>query len=135
MTPPLPQVVQELIDIAGADAAWAIVRAWGGRNVYFPPNVQPDHWLVQLVGLDAADALCRHYRDSTVEGGHLGRRVLIPLASRAQEEEAWREALDPKTNLSLRDTAQMMGVHERTVSYRRAKTGRSFDKRQGKLPF
>lgn len=128
----LPQVIAEISRVAGPDAAWALVREWGGRNVYIPPKVDDDHWLVKLVGREAADAICSHYRDPTSDG-NLGRRLTIPMASTAQGNEAWRKVLaDPQ--LSLRDTAGMMGVTERAVSYRRRKTGRSFDKRQTKLP-
>lgn len=112
MSLPLPQVIQELIDVAGADAAWTLVRAWGGRNVYIPPSVRPDHWLAQLVGLPAAESICRHYRDNTTDG-YLGRRLLIPMASRAQGEEAWAKVLSGE--LSLRQTAELMGDRKSVV--------------------
>lgn len=131
MSAPLPQIVQELIDVAGGDAAWAIVRAWSGRHVYIPPEAPDGHWLVQLVGRGAADAVCQRYRDPTAEGGFIGRRILIPMVGTGHYKEAWRRVLsDP--NLSLRDVAAIMGVHERTVSYRRAKIGKT-DDRQKKL--
>jgi hypothetical protein len=129
--PALPQVVSELSAVAGPEAAWALVRAWGGRHVYIPPTVSADHWLAQLVGLAAAEAICRHYRDSTAEAGHIGRRLLIPKAGgQSRSDEAWAKAL--AAELSLREIAGMMGVTERAVSYRKAKAERA-DDRQGKL--
>ena len=66
-----------------------------------------------------------------VAGGFIGRRILIPMVGTGHYKEAWRRVLsDP--NLSLRDVAAIMGVHERTVSYRRAKIGKT-DDRQKKL--
>jgi hypothetical protein len=129
----LPQVIAEISRVAGPDAAWALVRAWGGRHVYIPPKAPDGHWLVKLVGRRAADSICEYYRDNTSDG-HLGRRILIPMATMAHRGEAWSQVLsDP--SLSIRETAGLMGVSERAVSYRRAKSERgSTDDRQGKLP-
>lgn len=115
------------------DAAWAIVRAKGGTVVYFPAMLSDDHWLVGLVGLEKATALCLHFRDSTVEMGHIGRRLVIPKASIAQGDAAWEKVM--AGNLSLTEIAQLMDVTTRTVSYRRAGRAKRVDERQKKLPF
>ena len=115
----LPKVIAEIARIAGADAAWTLVREKGGTSIYIPPEVDAGHWLAVLIGLEAAQRLCLHFRDPTADQTYLGRRVSIPLASSAQKSAAWLKVLDG--DLSLAETARLMGVDQRTVSYRRAR--------------
>lgn len=119
----LPQVVQELIEIAGADAAWALVREKGGQQIYLPGKVKQDHWLAKLVGLDAAEKICTFYR-AGASGGHL----LIPMASAAQRQAAFGRAIE--SGGSNNRVAAELGVHERTVRRHRA---RIRDDKQGNL--
>lgn len=111
--PALPAVLQEIADVAGIDAAWTIARARGGTNVFLPRRVGPRHWLVGLVGLEAAQKICTHFRSDHREW------VTIPLAAAHQAADRWREVLE--RDLSINEQALEMGAHVRTVSRHRAR--------------
>jgi hypothetical protein len=125
----LPKVIAEIARVAGADAAWALVREKGGTSIYVPPQVEADHWLALLIGIEAAQKLCLYYRDPTADQTFLGRRIAIPLASSSQKSAAWLQVLDG--GLSLAETARLMGVDQRTVSYRRARHAKPGKRRPG----
>ena len=129
--PELPAVIAEIAEIAGPEAAWALARAKGGTRVFIPAEAKADHWLVELVGIEAARRICAHYRIMSGNSRMNGVWLLIPMAAAARSAERWTEALSQ--GLSIAETALRMGVHERTVSRRRAEHGRGNDKRQGTL--
>lgn len=128
MSAELPQIIAEIAEIAGPDAAWALAREHGGTTVFIPAEATRDDWLSRLVGFEAAAKVCAHYRITSGEGRANGIRLLIPMASAARDAERWRQALE--AGLSARDTARQLGVHERTVYRHRAQER---DERQMKL--
>ncbi|SFZ85984.1 Homeodomain-like domain-containing protein [Devosia enhydra] len=116
--PPLPPVLAEIAAVAGVDAAWALARAKGGTTVFLPRRAGHRHWLTEIVGQEAADKICRHYRTNHQS------RLTIPLAAAAMKSERWTEAL--RSDMSLTETARAMGVHERTVTnWRRRARGKN----------
>jgi hypothetical protein len=119
----IPAAVAELAEVAGWDAAWALVRAKGGTTVFLPRRVQSGHWLVEIVGLEAARKICAHYRSSHQ------MRLTIPMAARRTKRQRWAEVA-MREDLSLAETARVMDVHERTVTNWRRRLRNS---RQGRL--
>lgn len=123
-------ILADIQEAAGATAALQIAAAKGGSEVYIPlaANLRPDHWLVETVGMEAAEQIAKHLGSGHVE---------IPLGpaggNRGKVWAAIRRALaDGK---SAPEAARLAGVHQRTV--RRHRNGHSgvdaSDPRQGDL--
>ncbi|MEI2387487.1 helix-turn-helix domain-containing protein [Breoghania sp. JC706] len=114
----LPEILAEIADAAGLDAALKLAAVRGGQTVYIPSHATPDHWLSDVVGLPAAVRICDHFRvrDS-------GARLLIPIARRSSAQRALMKALE--NGASAREAAAAAGVHERTAfrARRRLKSG------------
>ncbi|MDA4629930.1 hypothetical protein NZA98_02170, partial [Escherichia coli] len=85
----LPLVIAEIAEVAGVEAAWAMSQAFGGQTVYIPREATPGHWLVELVGIEAAAKICKHYR-----AGNAGMQVLIPLAKNHAAKQRLIKALE-----------------------------------------
>ena len=74
--PELPASVAEIADVIGRDAALRLVgalppagsRSWR-RVVYVPKRLKPGHPLIDMVGLEAAQALARHFAGAVVQPG------------------------------------------------------------------
>lgn len=114
---PLPAVLQEIADVVGIDLAWALARAKGGTTIFLPRRVGQRHWLSQIIGHEAAQQLCAHFRSNHQE------RVVVPMGVGTQRLERWQEA--STKDLSINETAEYVGVHVRTVSrYRARRSGK-----------
>lgn len=122
----LPEVLKEIADVAGKEAAWEIARARGGRVVYIPATPSDDHWLTELVGRDRASKICAHFRV-----GDTGMRVLIPLAKFTDQKERLARALD--AGMSAPDAAEVAGMHVRSAYRARARKRSADDNNQGDL--
>lgn len=70
----LPNEISTMVGLVGISATMAIVKTYGGRRLYIPRKVQPNHQLVPLIGIDKLEALCRHYD---------GERLNIPKCEEA----------------------------------------------------
>ena len=107
-----------IAEVAGDAAALQLSHAKGGlERVYIPrpDNLAPGHWLVDLVGLAAAQAIARR-----LGGGH----VEIPMGCtvrRARQWQVMRDAL--AAGQSGATAARKAGLHQRTV--RRHRNGHS----------
>lgn len=119
----LPLITAEIERVAGKEAAIKLSRERGGRTIYTPYEIQEDHWLAELVGLEAARKICEHYRV-----GNAGARLLIPIAKQAMQRHVMTEALEAGASASK--AAEASGMHERSA-YRNRRRIR--DQRQGKL--
>jgi hypothetical protein len=84
---PLPGILATIEEIAGRDAALQLAGEKGGCEVYLPSpaRLDPDYWLVKLLGQSAASAICRHFvmheraESRVTKGG--GVRLHIPTAA------------------------------------------------------
>ena len=121
----IPQVMRELIDVAGAEAAWALARAHGGTTVYIPAHASEDHWLSHLVGFTAAVKICDHYRVANT-----GIRLLVPIARQAAQRQKLLKALEQ--GLSAPEAASASGMHERSA-FRARRRLKTKDTKQGNL--
>ena len=103
----LPGILAEIAEIAGVEAAYLLARHRGGVRVYVPQEVYQGHWLVRLLGKDAAGRICRFYGGNSIE---------IPLASfgsRKQIQAAIEQA--KAEGASAFAAARRAGVSHRTV--------------------
>lgn len=114
----MPGVLGDIARIAGEEAAIKLGRKMGGTRVYFPAEPRPDHWLCQLVGREAARAICDH-----LTGGFAGgARIDLPIGSFSHQETA-RAIVDRMIGegASERDIALSARYTERGVRKRKAK--------------
>jgi len=58
----LPRTLREIADRIGLEAVWGLVDHYGGVRLQVPLRLDPDHHLVRNLGLEAAQALHRHFR-------------------------------------------------------------------------
>ncbi len=123
----LPQVLAEIAEVAGIEAAWELAGAVGGTYVHIPSRQMPDdHWLVELVGREAADKIAAHFA-----GDNARLRLLIPMARDAQRRQRLVKALE--AGMSAPDAAASAGVHVRTAHRARRRLRRDPDENQGDL--
>lgn len=70
----LPALIREIADIVGLPAALKLAEAKGGQQIFIPNVVPADHWLVDLIGKTAANALSAYFTHET------GEHLQIPKA-------------------------------------------------------
>ena len=63
----LPDSILDLIDIIGINAALRIVEQRGGIRLYVPAKATAEHWLADLIGLDALQALSSVYAREEID--------------------------------------------------------------------
>lgn len=119
----LPGVMQEIVEVAGIKAAWEIVRTCGGRPISIPHEIKETHWLVDLVGMEAAQKISKHFT-----AGWKRISIQIPLARDAERRLRLIKALE--SGMSATDAAAVSGVHVRTAYRTRKKIK---EDRQGEL--
>ena len=107
----LPPLLNEIAEVAGVVAALAIAEARGGTRVHFPARAPDGHWLVALVGREAADKLCAHFRATQAGGSY----VLIPVGPKNFYSRARRRAIELRGQKSASAIALDLGVTERAV--------------------
>ena len=98
-------------DVAGEEAARRLAAAKGGGRCYIPRQTRPGHWLVALLGEEAAAAVCDALGGETVE---------IPLAGAGSLQHGLRQARRRAHELNRRGwsadrIARTVGVDRRTV--------------------
>lgn len=115
----LPELLAEIAEVAGLEAALALAAAKGGQRVYIPAYPRAGNWLVEAVGLKAAEKICEHFRTYDPEfvrhSAH-STAVVVPMGpERSVLKRAIRELHQGLAEgLSVRDAARRAGVHERT---------------------
>lgn len=109
----LPKLLGEIAEVAGLDAALALAKKRGGTEIYVPPAPGDDHWLVQALGREAAEAICTIYGST---------RQKVPLGPTGSIAEI-RRTVDRMIaeGKSTREIALAAGYTERTIHRRRAK--------------
>jgi hypothetical protein len=121
-------IMTVIAEAAGDAAALQIQHAKGGLEaVSFPrpEHLNPNHWLVDLVGMEAATAVC-----SAIGG----RKVTIPMGATANLGRRWRAMQTAmEGGASNSEAALAAGVHQRTVRRYRGRAGLRRDPGQGNL--
>ncbi len=130
----LPELLAEIAEVAGLDAARQLAESHGGVRKRFPAELPKGrHWLTDCVGREAAAKICDHFRQGTASGGFRGVYVLIPRGPTGAIASARRlmaKALDEGKSAS--EAARIAGMTERTAYRARAKN-RNDDDKQGSL--
>lgn len=57
----LPASAQEVVDVIGMAPALALIDARGGVRTYIPSPIPADHWLIAIIGAEAAEQLAAVY--------------------------------------------------------------------------
>lgn len=83
----LPASLQAIADIIGAPAALKIAERWGGIRLYIPTDMDENHNLAKLIGIESASRLCEAYA---------GERIDIPKA------DCWWRAVRNKLMIEAR---------------------------------
>jgi hypothetical protein len=112
----LPEPLDVIADAAGLDAALKLADAYGGTRVSIPARVSDDHWLAQLVGLEAAKAICKEMAQISAGGRMRGAgEIVIPRGPANHYAKAKAQFYQHrKEGLSVRKAARMVQVHEQT---------------------
>ncbi|WP_336288635.1 helix-turn-helix domain-containing protein [Bartonella sp. CB60] len=110
----LPLIMREIINVAGIEAAWNMVRAFGGRQIYIPGRIESADWLIEIVGFEEAVQLIDHF---CFNGA--GMRLLIPLCKNISQRQKMMQAL--QRGWSVDDAAAVSGMHVRTAHRLRKK--------------
>ncbi|WP_375675013.1 helix-turn-helix domain-containing protein [Bartonella sp. CL100XZDX] len=103
-----PALLREIADVAGSEAAWNMMRAFGGREVYIPGRLENADWLIEIVGFEEAQQLINHF---CFNGS--GMRLLIPLGRDAERRQKMVQAL--QKGWSVDTAAAVSGMHVRTA--------------------
>ncbi|MFK5892849.1 MAG: Mor transcription activator family protein [Pseudomonadota bacterium] len=62
----LPETIKEISEVIGLPKALAIVAVRGGEDFKIPKKVTPDHWLVDIVGIDSFKKLSDYYSGENI---------------------------------------------------------------------
>jgi len=110
-------LLNQIADVAGVRAALLIGRDKSCQRIYIPkPPVAHDHWLVQLVGDEAANKIAKRW------GGH---GLDIPPALGGQMRRRRRAIAEMTTNgMSINRISRALGVARSTVTDQRRKMDR-----------
>lgn len=119
MTP----LLNRIADVAGERAAIILGREKAGLQIYIPEKVSADHWLVEMIGLQAAAAMSEKFGSQKIDippalGGDKKRRAA-----------AIAEMIDK--GYSINKIVSLTGVSRSTVKEHLKKRPR--DDRQGTL--
>jgi DNA-binding NarL/FixJ family response regulator len=111
----LPDLLEEVANAVGVEAALKLAAARGGTKVYIPSKVTDSHWLSLLLGQGPAQALC-----SAITSDQSGLHFEIPMGPSRDQVSRWRllhELIDK--GLPTMEIARACGVHMRTVKRHR----------------
>jgi DNA-binding NarL/FixJ family response regulator len=62
-----PGILAQVAAAAGDEAALALMRARGGMRCYIPARARAGHWMTELLGEQAAAAICKEIGGGEVE--------------------------------------------------------------------
>lgn len=119
----LDGVLGEIAEVAGLQAALAVVERWGGIRLYVPEpdKLRDTHPMVEAVGADAAQAIAQRFQRE---------EILVPRTPtlvRAARDRRIRAEHDPDAGVSASVLAQRWGLSLRMVRYILAETGHGDD--------
>lgn len=124
--PELPGELENIREVIGLHGAVLVAGAYGGSNLHIPAlqALGDDHRLVQLLGRERAERLCREYMVHTPTQGTdamrgRGDSIMVPLARKVLGK--LRVHALGGSGASVDQLARTLGVHRRTVQrYRQA---------------
>ena len=100
--------LQQIIDVVGVDAALIIIAHHGGTRLYVPLELKPGHWLIEILGEEAAQKLCLAF------GG--AEHFDVPLNTRGIRAERNRRIIERRSQgLSHSKLAREFKTTERNI--------------------
>ncbi|MCB1520653.1 MAG: hypothetical protein KDJ37_08760 [Hyphomicrobiaceae bacterium] len=118
----LPELLVEIADVAGIEAALTLADRYGGNRVYIPRTAGPHHWLTLCVGEHAAHLLCEHFGSPSGIELELPRG---PVMNRAQRQARVQRLI--AQGLNSTEITRRTGCTRRTVKRNRAALRRMID--------
>jgi DNA-binding NarL/FixJ family response regulator len=116
---PLPDLLEEVANAIGVEAALKLAADKGGTEVYIPSNPNPQHWLSLLLGHENAVAMA-----TALVSARTGLKLVVPLGPSRDQVTRWRRMhLMIDKGHSAREIARACGVHMRTVKRHRMQRG------------
>lgn len=113
-------LLNEIADVAGERAALLIGRDKACQRVYIPKTLAPDHWLIGLVGDEAALKIAARFGPAHLD---------IPPALGGQMRRRRRAITEMTRNgMSINQITRALGVARSTVTDQRRKLGRKDDR-------
>lgn len=122
----------EIEGVIGFAAAFKLAEARGGQRTSLPARAPDGHWLVTLLGREAADKLCAHFRESGPDGAPRGRVLDLPRGPAGTLAQAQRRMADALAAGDSADIAARKAGLTRRTAFRMRKRGQP-DPRQGRL--
>lgn len=111
--------VSALADVVGIEAALILSAYFGGRNLYVPPTIPPEHELVNIVGARTASLMARHMGGETHTIPLLdlqplrNRGLTVYLATQHQIDAPWIARLLKLSERRVRQYLQEANVQRR----------------------
>ena len=121
----LPQILKEIAEAINLDTALKLAEAKGGQRISIPGRIGPDHWLVDVMGMDNAKAFCKYFTN--------GSRIHLDVPFGPTSTHARREVLIArliKEGKSANEIAAAVHVTRRTIFAKLAR----YNSRAAKLP-
>lgn len=90
----------------------ALTRAKGGQRIYIPADIDADHWLAELLGLDDARALSDYFCTNG------GTQIIVPMihgGNRAERRRRVQKMLDE--GKTLNEIAAALNIAYSTAEY------------------
>lgn len=119
MTKALPEFLQYIADLVGREAALKLAEACGGGDrVYIPAPeaLKEGHWLVKIIGMEAAMIVAKDFAVLSPKGRISGGRVLIPLGPLSARDKLHQQILEAAASgLSNETIARKFKVDVTTV--------------------
>lgn len=116
MSPDLPDLLARLAEACGEGVALKFAGEFGGREIYLPApdRLTEEHPIAVLLGLKVAKVAAAALGPSG--------RLIVPLGPTSTQKRT-RARIRALTGEGkpVGEIARVVGVHERTVYYRRAK--------------
>lgn len=118
---------ETLEELIGTDAARRLCNLYGGRQVYIPRDPLAAHWLLEAVGAEATETLCKY-----LAVGKTGTRLLMPKGSGNRGVQFHADIMRMSDEgFSTGEIATALNLHERTIYRERAKGRKARAKRLG----
>ena len=103
----LPPTAQAVADVIGRDATLTLARSVKFRSLYIPKRLPAGHWLRDVLGDQAAEALAEEFQ---------GMQLPLARCANVFREERDRRILNLKREgTPVKDIARTIGMPESTV--------------------
>ncbi|TIH12755.1 hypothetical protein D0S45_17445 [Marinifilum sp. JC120] len=103
----LPPTAQVIADVIGKEKTLKLAQAVQFRSLYIPKQLKPSHWLVTVVGTDAAQRLIEEFPSMSMP--------LARCSSAVKAERNRKIAELSAEGRTVSDIARRLGIKRNTV--------------------